>query len=62
MLKPYALLIDGEFKHLRDFEEQPVDIPHKKITWHEVVYAEGPANQALEDNKWVIYNPAPESQ
>lgn len=59
-MKSYALLIDGVYKESRDYAEKPVDIPHKKISWHEVVYAEGAPKQGLESGKWVIYHPAPE--
>jgi hypothetical protein len=33
----YALLIDNQFKEIRNYAEKPPDISHKKSTWHPVV-------------------------
>lgn len=51
----FALLIDGQFIEIRQYAEQPVDIPHKKVTWHEVVRRKAASEfTGLEDGKWVI--------
>lgn len=50
----FALLIDGQFKEIRRYETQPVDIPHKLITWHPVVREYGVPFTGLENGNWVI--------
>ena len=51
----FALLIDGTLRDTRQYHEKPPDIPHKKVTWHEVVRDEGPtAFTGLENGSWVI--------
>ncbi len=59
MLKPYALYINDVYQYLRDFEEVPVNIPHKKVVWYPVVYKEGPVGRGLEGDQYVIYNEPP---
>lgn len=51
----YALLIDDVFKEIRQYDVKPPDIPHKNITWYEVVreYSENPTT-GIKDGKWVI--------
>jgi hypothetical protein len=51
----YALLIDGTLRELRQYDERPLDIPHKKVSWHPVVRDEGPtAFTGLENGSWVV--------
>ena len=51
----YALVIDGSFMEIRQYSAKPGDIPHKKVTWHEVVRDEGPAAfTGLENGNWVV--------
>lgn len=51
----YALVIDGSFMEIRQYSAKPADIPHKKVTWHEVVRDEGPtAFTGLENGNWVV--------
>lgn len=50
----YALLIDGAFKETRRYDEKPEDIPHKGVTWHDVVRETGDAFEGLENDKWVV--------
>jgi hypothetical protein len=54
-MQEYALLIDGNFKEIRQYIEKPVNIPHKKVTWHDVVREYGTTEfTGLENNQWVI--------
>lgn len=54
-MNSYALLIDGIFKEIRQLSEKPLDIPHKNVTWHEVVHEFGNSEfTGLENNVWVI--------
>ena len=51
----FALLIDGSFKDIRSYDTKPADIPHKGVSWHEVVRDSGPQTLTdLEDGNWVI--------
>ncbi len=51
----YALLIDGIFKEIRNYETKPENIPHKNVTWHEVLYEYGTeAFTGIENDKWVL--------
>lgn len=50
----YALLIDSQFQEIRRYEVQPVDIPHKGVTWHPVVREYGEPFTGLENGNWVI--------
>lgn len=50
----YALLIDGTFKEIRNYANQPPDIPHKGVTWHTVVREFGTPFTGLENGNWVI--------
>jgi hypothetical protein len=36
-MSEYALLIDSTFKEIRNYAEKPADIPHKLVTWHDVI-------------------------
>lgn len=54
-MKEYALLIDNTFREIRVYDEKPVDIPHKKVTWHDIVRETGEtAFNGLVDNVWII--------
>lgn len=54
-MKEYALLINNIFKEIRRYVSKPENIPHKNVTWHEVVYVYGTEEYSgLEDDKWVI--------
>lgn len=50
----YALLIDSSFKEIRRFATKPEDIPHKRVTWHEVVREYGIPFTGLEKGVWMI--------
>lgn len=51
----YALLVDNVFKEIRNYEEKPQNIPHKKVTWHNVVRQYGSApSETLVNGNWVI--------
>lgn len=51
----YALFINGEFREIRYLPERPDDIPHKQMTWHNVVRREAAsAFTGLESGVWVI--------
>lgn len=51
----YALLIDGEFREIRNYAERPVDIPHKAVEWYPVFRTSGPeAFSGLGDDQWII--------
>lgn len=50
----YALLIDKKFIEIRSYESKPQDIPHKKITWHDVVREYGTPFEGLKNGNWVI--------
>lgn len=55
----FALLIDGVFQERRQYDERPVNIPHKSVTWHPVVYETGDDFDGLVDDAWVIRRPDP---
>lgn len=56
----YALLIDGTLSEIRRFDEQPVDIAHKKVRWLEVIREEGPeAFAGVENGRWTIRTALP---
>jgi len=56
----YALLIDNAFKEIRRYAEKPADIPHKLVTWHDVVRDTGDtAFTGLENGNWVIRTALP---
>lgn len=51
----YALVIDNQFKEIRQYAEKPADIPHKKVTWHDVVRRQAAtAFTGLEKDTWVV--------
>ena len=51
----YALLIDGTLREIRQYDEKPQDIPHKKVSWHPVVRDEGAtAFTGLENGSWMV--------
>jgi transcriptional regulator of met regulon len=54
----YALLIDGTFKEIRQYAEQPIDIPHKLVTWHDVVRQQRPESTLTQDpvDSWSLVN------
>ena len=53
-MNEFALLIDGEFKKLRVYDEKPDDIRHKLVTWHSVIRCYGEPFEGLEGDVWVI--------
>ena len=56
----YALLINNEFKEIRNYQTRPMNIPHKKVTWHDVIREQGnTAFTGLENDNWVIRNALP---
>jgi hypothetical protein len=56
----FALLIDSTLRELRQYDERPADIPHKKVSWHPVVRDEGPtAFTGLENGGWVVRTALP---
>jgi hypothetical protein len=56
----YALFVDGQLKEIRRYDAKPEDIPHKSVSWHEVVRTEGEtAFNGLENGKWVIRSALP---
>jgi hypothetical protein len=56
----YALLIDNEFKEIREYETKPMNIPHKKVTWHDVIRETGQTEfTGLENGNWVIRTALP---
>lgn len=50
----FALLIDGQFREIRQYTEKPADIAHKLVTWHQVVREYGAPFTGLENGNWVI--------
>lgn len=53
-MNEFALLIDKEFKEIRRYESKPQNIPHKKITWHNVIREYGTPFEGLKNGNWVI--------
>jgi hypothetical protein len=53
-MEEYALLINSEFKEIRLYAEKPVDLPHKQVTWHDVLREYGEPFKGLEGDVWVI--------
>lgn len=49
-----ALLVDGVIRELRTCDGKPAGIPHKKVTWHEVVREFGEPFEGLEHGVWII--------
>ena len=51
----FALLVDGALREIRQYDERPADIPHKKVSWHPVVRGDGPtAFTGIENDDWVV--------
>lgn len=50
----FALLIDNAFVEIRNYEEKPPDLPHKKATWHNVIREYGEPFTGIEGKNWVI--------
>ena len=50
----YALLINTEFKEIRNYESKPQNIPHKNVKWHNVVREYGTPFEGLKNGNWVI--------
>lgn len=51
----YALLINTEFKEIRNYESKPQNIPHKNVKWYEVIREKGSTEfTGLKNGKWVI--------
>jgi hypothetical protein len=56
----FALLIDGTLREIRNYDETPPDIPHKKVSWPPVARDEGPvAFTGLENGSWVVPDALP---
>lgn len=53
-MNEYALFVDGVLKEIRVYEAKPADIPHKKITWHNVIREYGAPSASLENGNWII--------
>jgi hypothetical protein len=53
-MNEYALLIDGTFQEVRRYTEKPEDIPHKGVTWHDVVREYGEPFEGLVNGVWTI--------
>lgn len=57
IMAEYALLINNvfqEFRHFREEETQPVDLPHKSVRWLPVVREYGEAFEGTEGSNYVI--------
>jgi hypothetical protein len=50
----FALLIDGIFQEIRRYDSRPPNLPHKLVTWHDVVREYGEPFEGLVDGEWVI--------
>lgn len=51
----YALLIDNQFKEIRQYAGKPDDIPHKSVSWHDVIRRQAASEfTGLEDGNWII--------
>jgi hypothetical protein len=56
----FALLIDNQFKEIRQYADKPPDILHKQVTWHPVIRDTGEvAFTGLENGSWVIRDALP---
>lgn len=54
-MREFALLINDEFKEIRQYDTKPVNIPHKDVVWLDVVRQTGnTAFTANINNTWVI--------
>lgn len=54
-MNEYALLINNQFKEIRQYAEKPDDIQHKNITWHNVVREYGLEEfTGIENDVWII--------
>jgi hypothetical protein len=53
-MNEYALLISGTFKEIRLYPEKPEDIPHKGVSWHDVVREYGEPFTGLVNGVWTI--------
>jgi hypothetical protein len=61
-MQEYALLIDKQFKEIRYYNEKPVNISHKKVTWHDVVREYGETEfTGLKNSKLIIRTIDPET-
>lgn len=50
----YALLVNGEKKEFRVYDERPDHIPHKGVQWFPVERAYGTPFEGVEGDKYVI--------
>jgi hypothetical protein len=51
----YALLINDVFKEIRNYESKPENIPHKGVTWHNVVREYGNIEfTGIENDDWIV--------
>jgi hypothetical protein len=53
-MSEFALLIDGVFQEFRRYETRPQDLPHKKVTWHDVERQYGEPFEGLENGVWIV--------
>lgn len=60
-MKEYALLINNVFQEIRSYNSKPVDIPHKKVSWHPVIRETGDYFEGLDGDNWIIRTPDPAS-
>lgn len=50
----FALLINGEKKEFRNYDERPPHIPHKNVEWYPVVREYGDPFEGVENDAYVI--------
>lgn len=58
-MNEYALLVEGLFQEIKNFDEKPPNLPHKNVSWHSVVREHGNKYEGLENDNWVIRKPDP---
>jgi hypothetical protein len=54
----FALFIDDVFQEIRRYDTKPPDLPHKNVTWHDVVRAERIPSTLTQDpvERWSLVN------
>lgn len=60
-MEKFVLLIDGERKDIRRYDERPTDIPHKGVVWLPLVYETGNEFEGVDGDRYVIRTPDPAS-
>lgn len=58
-MEKFVLLIDGERKDIRRYDERPANIPHKKVEWFPLSYETGNQFEGVEGDRYVIRTPDP---